>query len=81
MDPPAIDRKVDLEQRPLPRIDVRIDRVHERPVEVEDRVAMASVVEYGPAIRAARLNVPTPDIEGPTLAGRPSDCLRDPSDG
>src|SRR6185369_1004172 len=37
MDPPAVDRKVDLEQRPLPRMDVRIDRVHERPIEVEDQ--------------------------------------------
>src|SRR5438477_5215218 len=42
VDLPAIDGQPRLRQRPLPREDVRVHRVNERPVEIEDQRAQAS---------------------------------------
>jgi hypothetical protein len=44
VDPPPIDRMTALEQRALPGEDVRVDGVHEGPVEVEDQCTHGSPV-------------------------------------
>ena len=56
VDPPAIDRMAGLGQRALPGEHVRVDGVHEGPVEIEDEGTHQR--EYG-------------RIERPALAGRP----------
>jgi hypothetical protein len=42
VDPPAVDRRPEIEERPLPREDVRVDGVDQRPIEIEDQCAHAA---------------------------------------
>ena len=41
MDPPAVDRRPEIEERPLPRKDVGVHSVHEGAIEIEDECSHA----------------------------------------